>query len=109
DGQRAGQLAEKLIADDKVDVLLAPFGSGHTKIVATIAARYQTPVVACVASSESVFDQTQKYLFGTLSPNAGMYGPIVQYFKAQMPQLKRVAVLGRDDIFPKSMAQATSA
>src|SRR5262245_59302727 len=39
DGQRAGQLAEKLITDDKVDVLLSPFGSGHTKIVATIAAR----------------------------------------------------------------------
>src|SRR5471030_1532495 len=41
DGQRAAQLAEKLITDDKVDVLFAPFGSGHTKIVATIAARYE--------------------------------------------------------------------
>jgi len=109
DGQRAGQLAEKLIADDKIDVLLAPFGSGHTKIVATIAARYETPVVACVSSSESVFDQTQKYLFGTLSPNTGMFGPMVKYFKEQMPQLKRVAVLGRDDIFPKAMAQGISA
>jgi branched-chain amino acid transport system substrate-binding protein len=109
DGQRAGQLAEKLISDDKVDVLLAPFGSGHTKIVATIAARYEMPVVACVSSSESVFDQTQKYLFGTLSPNSGMFGPIVTYFKAQMPALKKVAVLGRDDIFPKSMAQGLSA
>jgi branched-chain amino acid transport system substrate-binding protein len=109
DGQRAGQLAEKLIADDKIDVLLAPFGSGHTKIVATIAARYETPVVACVSSSESVFDQTQKYLFGTLSPNSGMFGPMVKYFKEQMPQLKKVAVLGRDDIFPKSMAQGLSA
>src|SRR5579872_2142596 len=27
DGQRAGQLAEKLVTDDKVDFLLAPFGS----------------------------------------------------------------------------------
>ena len=56
DGQRAGQLAEKLITDDKVDFLLAPFGSGHTKIVATIAERYETPVLACVSSSEAVFD-----------------------------------------------------
>src|SRR5215475_5378696 len=54
DGQRAGQLAEKLITDDKVDVLLSPFGSGHTKIVATIAERYEIPVIACAASSESV-------------------------------------------------------
>src|SRR4030081_1975318 len=109
DGQRAGQLAEKLITDDKVDFLLAPFGSGHTKIVATIAERYETPVLACVSSSESVFDQTLKHLFGTLSPNAGMFGPMIQYFKGQLPQLKRLAVLGRDDIFPKSMAQGISA
>jgi branched-chain amino acid transport system substrate-binding protein len=109
DGQRAGQLAEKLITDDKVDFLLAPFGSGHTKIVATIAERYETPVLACVSSSESVFDQSLKHLFGTLSPNAGMFGPMIQYFRGQLPQLKRLAVLGRDDIFPKSMAQGISA
>ncbi len=109
DGQRAGQLAEKLITDDKVDFLLAPFGSGHTKIVATIAERYETPVLACVSSSEAVFDQTLKHLFGTLSPNAGMFGPMIKYFRVQLPQLKRLAVLGRDDIFPKSMAQGISA
>src|SRR5215470_3273810 len=89
--------------------MLAPFGSGHTKIVATIAERYQIPVVACAASSESVFDQTLKHLFGTLSPNAGMFGPMISYFKGHLPQLKRVAVLGRDDVFPKAMAQGVSA
>ncbi|MEL6318945.1 MAG: ABC transporter substrate-binding protein, partial [Pseudomonadota bacterium] len=56
DGKRAGQLAEKLITDDEVDVLMAPFGSGHTKIVAAVAERYQTPLIACVASSVSVYD-----------------------------------------------------
>ena len=109
DGQRAAQLAEKLITGDKVDFLLSPFGSGHTKIVATIAERYQTPILACAASSESVFDQTLKHLFGTLSPNAGLFAPMVKYFREQMPQLKRVAVLGRDDVFPKSTAQGISA
>lgn len=105
DGQRAGQLAEKLITDDKVDVLLAPFGSGHTKIVATVAERYQVPTLACASSSESVFDQGLKYLFGTLSPNGGMTESMVKYFKAHTEKLQRVAVLGRDDVFPKSMAQ----
>jgi len=109
DGQRAAQLAEKLITDDKVDFLLSPFGSGHTKIVANIAERYQTPIIACAASSESVFDQTQKYLFGTLSPNIGLFSPMVRYFLEKMPQLKRIAVLGRDDVFPKSTAQGIAA
>ncbi len=109
DGQRAGQIAEKLITDDKVDFLLAPFGSGHTKVVAAVAERYQTPVVACASSSEAVFDQGLKYLFGTLSPNGGMTNAMVSYFKARMPGLKRIAILGRDDVFPKSMAQGISA
>src|SRR5947209_634602 len=109
DGQRAAQLTEKLISDDKVDFLLSPFGSGHTKIVATVAERYQTPLLACASSSESVFDQNFKYLFGTLSPNGGMTTAMVAFFQEKMPKLKRIAVLGRDDVFPKSMAQGISA
>jgi branched-chain amino acid transport system substrate-binding protein len=109
DGQRAAQLAEKLITDDKVDVLFSPFGSGHTKIVATIAARYEIPVIACAASSESVFDQNSGYLFGTLSPNVGLFSPMVKHFQEKMPTLKKLAVLGRDDVFPKATAQGISA
>src|SRR5215468_7723011 len=30
DGKRAGELAEKLINDDKVNFMTAPYGSGHT-------------------------------------------------------------------------------
>lgn len=104
-GKRAGQLAEKLITSDKVDVLLAPFGSGHTKIVAAVAERYQTPIIACVSSSVSVYNQGFKYLFGTLAPNTGMTESMVAYFKEKMPALKTVAVYGRDDIFPRAMAK----
>jgi len=105
EGQRASQLAEKLINDDKVQFLFAPFGSGHTKIVAGVGERYQIPTIACVASSESVFDQTLKYLFGTLSPNGGMTTAMVKFFKEKFPETKSIAVLGRDDVFPKSMAE----
>ncbi|MFC3226457.1 amino acid ABC transporter substrate-binding protein [Marinibaculum pumilum] len=109
DGKRAGQMAEKLVTDDGVDVLMAPFGSGHTKIVAAVAERYQVPMLACVASSVSVYDQGFKYLFGTLAPNTGMAESMTDYFKAKVPELKKVAVYGRDDVFPKAMATALAA
>lgn len=109
DGPRSGQLAEKLITDDKVDFLFAPFGSGHTKIVAAVAERYQTPIVACASSSESVFDQGLKNLFGTLSPNAASTNGMVTYIKGKVPDIKSIAVLGLDSVFPKSMAQGMSA
>ncbi|MEO0761880.1 MAG: amino acid ABC transporter substrate-binding protein [Pseudomonadota bacterium] len=109
DGKRAGQLAEKLITDDEVDVLMAPFGSGHTKIVAAVAERYQVPLIACVASSVSVYDQGFQYLFGTLAPNTGMTESMAEYFVEKMPDIAKVAVYGRDDVFPKAMAGALSA
>lgn len=103
DGKRASQLAEKLITDDEVDFLTAPFGSGHTKITAGVAERYGVPIIA-VASSEPVHDQGFANLFGTLAPSSGLIDGMLDLFAASKPDLKRIAILGRDDVFPKIMA-----
>ncbi|MCW2239405.1 amino acid ABC transporter substrate-binding protein [Azospirillum canadense] len=105
DGKRAQQLAEKLITDDKVDFMTAPFGSGHTKIVAAVAERYGVPIIA-VASSEPVHDQGFKNLFGTLAPSVSLVDTMYTQFKNSKPDLKTIAVVGRDDVFPKLMATA---
>ena len=108
DGKRAGQLAEKLISDDKVDFLTAPFGSGHTKITAAVAERYNVPIIA-VASSEPVHDQGFKNLFGTLGPSGGLIDAMLDLFQEKKPDLKTIAILGRDDVFPKVMATLMAA
>ncbi|MBN8477733.1 MAG: amino acid ABC transporter substrate-binding protein [Burkholderiales bacterium] len=105
DEKRAQQIAERLINIDKVDVMTAPFGSGHTKVVAGVAERYGIPIVA-VASAEPVHNQGFKYLFGTLSPSMGLIDSMLTYFKEKAPNTKRVAILSRDDVFPKAMATA---
>jgi branched-chain amino acid transport system substrate-binding protein len=104
DEKRAQQLAEKLITQDKVDFLTSPFGSGHTKVVAGVAERYGVPVMAPVASSESVFNQGYKFMFGTLAPNGGLVDAMVRTFPKQLPNVKKIAILGREDVFPRSMA-----
>ena len=105
-GKRAQQVAEKLITSDKVNFLSAPFGSGHTKIVAAVAERYGVPLMASVSSSLSVYNQGFKNLFGTLAPNTGLTDAMFKHFKKSMPGATKVAVLGRDDVFPRSMAKA---
>jgi branched-chain amino acid transport system substrate-binding protein len=104
DEKRAQQIAERLITQDKVDFLTAPFGSGHTKVVAGVAERYGIPVMASVASSEAVFNQGYKYLFGTLAPNGGIVNNIASLFTKQIPGVKKIAILGREDVFPRAMA-----
>ena len=101
--QRAQQLAEKLITDDKVDFLTAPFGSGHTKVVAGVAERYGVPIIA-VASAEPVHNQGYKNLFGTLAPSAGLVDSMYGYVKEKAPAVKKIAIVGREDVFPKIMA-----
>ena len=103
DEKRAQQLAERLITQDRVDFMTAPFGSGHAKVVAGVAERYGVPVIA-VASSEPVHNQGYKYLFGTLAPSVGLVDAMISHFKERQPGLATVAVLGRDDVFPKVMA-----
>jgi branched-chain amino acid transport system substrate-binding protein len=103
DGKRAGELAEKLITDDKVNFMTAPYGSGHTKVTAVVAERYGVPIIAC-ASSEAVHDQGLKNLFGTLSPSIGLIDAMLDKFSATKADLQKIAILGRDDVFPKLMA-----
>jgi branched-chain amino acid transport system substrate-binding protein len=104
DEKRAQQIAERLITQDKVDFLTAPFGSGHTKVVAGVAERYGVPVMASVASSESVFNQGYQYMFGTLAPNGGIVQNMAALFTKQIPGVRKIAILGREDVFPRAMA-----
>jgi branched-chain amino acid transport system substrate-binding protein len=104
DEKRAQQIAERLITQDKVDFLTAPFGSGHTKVVAGVAERYGVPVMASVASSESVFNQGYKFMFGTLAPNGGIVQNMSSIFPKLIPGVKKIAILGREDVFPRAMA-----
>ncbi|TVT59301.1 MAG: ABC transporter substrate-binding protein [Azoarcus sp. PHD] len=103
DDRRAQQLAERLITRDKVDFMTAPFGSGHAKVVAGVAERYGVPIIA-VSSSEPVHNQGYRNLFGTLAPSVGLIDAMIEHFSAAKPDLKRVAILGRDDVFPRVMA-----
>lgn len=104
-GKRAAQLTEKLITSDKVHFLTAPFGSGHTKIAAGVAERHGVPIIAPTASSLSVYNQGFKNIFGTLSPNTGMTEAMMKFFKQKFPKTNRIAILGRDDVFPRAMAK----
>ena len=102
---RAVQLAEKLITDDKVNFLFSPFGSGATKAASSVSEKYGIPTIAATASSESVYDQGYKYLFGTFTPNSTLTEPLADIVQARVPAAKKVAILARNDLFPLAIGQ----
>ena len=102
---RAVQLAEKLASDDKVDFMFSPFGSGATKAASTISERYAIPTVAPTASSAEVYDQGYKNLFGTFTANDTLSEPIADLIKAGASNVRRVAILARNDLYPLALGQ----
>lgn len=101
---RAVQSAERLINEDKVQFLFAPFGSAAVKAVSAVTEKYGVPMIAPNAASEQVYDQGFKYLFGVYTPNHTLAVPMAKLVREKRPILKRLAILARNDLFPLAMA-----
>src|SRR4030081_1367378 len=102
---RAVQTTEQMITQDNVNFLFGAFGSGAAKAASTISEKYKVPTLAATASSSQVYDQGYKYLFGTFTPNDTLTTPLTQIIKAKAPDVKKVAILARNDLFPLAIAQ----
>jgi branched-chain amino acid transport system substrate-binding protein len=102
---RAVQAAERMITEDKVNFLFAPFGSGATKAASAISEKYAVPMLAPTASSAEIFDQGYKYIFATLTGNSSVSVPIAKLVHERNKDIKRVAILARNDLFPLAVAQ----
>jgi branched-chain amino acid transport system substrate-binding protein len=102
---RAVQATERLITQDNVQFVFAPFGSGAAKAASTVAERYGVPMIAATASSSQVYDQGYKFLFGTFTPNDTLTNPLTTIIRQRLPDVKKVAILARNDLFPLAIAQ----
>lgn len=62
-----GRLYEKLITEDKVDLVLSPYGSTLTIPAAEVAEKYKYVMLAAAASSGELWDRKFRYVFGIYS------------------------------------------
>ena len=102
---RAVQTTEQMITQNNVNFLFGPFGSGAAQAGSSASEKYKVPTIAATASSSQVYDQGYKYLFGTFTPNDTLTTPLTQMVKAKAPDVKKVAILARNDLFPLAIAQ----
>lgn len=101
---RAVQAAERLITDEKVNFLFAPFGSGAAKAASGVSEKYQIPTIAASASSAEVYNAGYKYFFGTFTPNDTLTEPLSDIV-AKNSSIKKATILARNDLFPLAIAQ----
>jgi branched-chain amino acid transport system substrate-binding protein len=106
DTQTSIKLYEKLITEDKVDVLLAPYSSGITEAVANVNERYHMPFVAYGAASTPIWEKGRKYIFSIVGI-AEDYQKGAVYLAKQIG-VKRAAIIGEDSLFPRQSGKGAA-
>ncbi|MGL6112805.1 MAG: amino acid ABC transporter substrate-binding protein, partial [Rubrivivax sp.] len=88
---------EKLMGSDKVDLVLAPWGSGANFAVAPLANRYGYPFLAPTALSRRLVEMKLPYFFLMLQQPKPMCDALVDMLKAN--GVKTVAMIYTDELF----------
>ena len=107
DTRRAPTLYEKLIVEDKVDLVMGPYGSPLTEAVAPVTERHRKVMLAPLAATSSIWEQGRRYLFMQLGPSELFLAGLIDLAARQ--GLKTVALVAEDTIFPRSAARGTIA
>ncbi len=99
------KLVEKLIAEDKVDFLLAPYSSGLTKSASAIAEKYDKVMVSGGASGDSLFTRGFENLFSVYTPASYFTQSILKALSEK--GAKSVVIAYEDTLFPTNVAEGT--
>jgi branched-chain amino acid transport system substrate-binding protein len=100
------RLYERLITQDKVDVVLGPYSSAITEAVANVNEKYKMPMMAPMASTTSIFKKGRKFIFMVQSPAEVYLEGLIDV--AAQKGLKTMAIINEDTLFPKATVQGTT-
>lgn len=99
--ETAVRLYEKMITDDKVDLLLPPWGTAMNFAVAPVANKYGYPLIGPTATSLKIKDLNLPYFYAVLAPPDAMMGALAGLLRQVKSQagFNKVAVIHVSDLF----------
>jgi len=103
--QKSAQLIERLATADKVDLILAGFGSSIAFAATAVAEKYKYPYISGAASANPIFERGYKYFFATLNKTFDEVEGAAKVFTLVQPKPARAAVIGSDHLFGKLSAE----
>ena len=105
--EKSAELYERLITEDKVDLLVGPYSSELTMAASTVAERQDFPMVAAGAASNVIWERGYKNIF-QIDAGARIYMDLpLQFAKDQ--GLTRVALIHAESEFPAEVAAGARA
>src|SRR6266404_7513090 len=106
DEKTAVRLYEKLLAEDKVDAVLGPYGSAITDAVADVTEKHRKLMIAPMAATTSIWEKGRRYLIMMLAPVEGLSEGLLDL--AARNGLKRLAVIKLDGLVANAAAKGAS-
>src|SRR3990172_5797043 len=99
--ETAVRLYEKMVTEDKVDLLLPPWGTAMNFAVAPVANTYGYPLIGPTAASLKLADLNLPYFYAVLAQPDAMMGALAAFLTEvkRQQRLNLVAVLHVADLF----------
>jgi branched-chain amino acid transport system substrate-binding protein len=99
----AARIYEKFVTQDKVDLVLGPYGSPMTDPVADVTEKHRMPLVAAGTATTSFFKKGRKFIFMVHSPGEVYLEGLIEM--AAKRGLKTVAVIHEETPFATTSAR----
>jgi len=99
DAKTSGKLTEKLITEDKVDIILGPFASDVTAATSVVCERNGYVLIAPFAS-DIIYKKGFKHFFALLGVTGTHLVPVADLAAKQTPRPKSFAIVVLDHYFP---------
>jgi branched-chain amino acid transport system substrate-binding protein len=103
DPETSAALYERLISEDKVDLLLGPYSSNLTMVASAVAEKHNFPMVATGASSREIWSRGYRNIFQVDAP-ADTYTDLV-IKSARKAGLTTIALVYQWADFPRAIAE----
>jgi branched-chain amino acid transport system substrate-binding protein len=94
---RCQKLVEKLIVEDKVDILIGPYSSGHTLAAAPIAEKYKKILWNHGGSSDEIFQRGFTYIVSAITPASGYLIGIIDMAREIDKGVNRLSIFRAED------------
>ena len=108
DSGTSARLYEKLITEDKVDLVIGPYGSATSFAASAVTEKHKVPMLLPSAASEAIFKRGYKYVFQLFPPISTIFEPLFGEIGTKSG-FQRVAIIHSSDLYPKSVAGSVEA
>jgi branched-chain amino acid transport system substrate-binding protein len=107
--QTSAKLVEKLITEDKVDLILGGFGSSQVIAASAVSEKFRFPMTCGAASTLKLFDRGFRYYFSLLGKAPEEVRGCIEILPTLTPRPETVAIIGANIPFSADAADGFKA